>query len=236
MTNTQLKALLTLQTKDLTLLQLKKEAQGIPERQERLKDNAASARNAEAAAREAADGCKASIRQVELEVEEQKERINKYKNQQMQAKTNEEYKAFVKEIESAEVRISALEDRELEEMSRLEDLQTVLQQAAARLEEAEAKVASDVKQLDARMEVIRDSFAQVKEEREALAKDVDAEILDRYMNLLTKKQEAVLVPVRQDNCGGCHMKLTPQELHDAHSGQKWTSCSHCGRILYDPAA
>lgn len=235
MTHTQLQALLALQTKDLTLLQLKKEAQGIPDRQERLNENAAAARRGREAAHEAARACQAAIREVELEVEEWKDRVNKYKNQQMQAKTNEEYRAFVKEIDSAREKISALEDRELEEMSRLEELQSALGRAEAALEQAETKVASDVKRLDDRMEAIRAAFAETRAERETLAKEIDAEILDRYMSLLTKKQEAVLVPVRQENCGGCHMRLTPQELHDAHSGQKWTSCSQCGRLLYDPS-
>jgi predicted nucleic acid-binding Zn-ribbon protein len=85
------------------------------------------------------------------------------------------------------------------------------------------------------METIRSTFQDVKAEREALAGRVDPEVLQRYMAMLAKKQEAVVVPIRQESCGGCHMKLSPQILHDAHSGQKWTSCGFCGRMLYDPA-
>jgi len=235
-THAQLQTLLKLQEKDLTLLQLKKEAQGIPARQESLNDNAASAREAHAAALQKVKDREAAIRQVELDVEGWTDRITKYKNQQMQAKTNEEYKAFESEIGVAQGKISEMEDRELEEMAGLEEAQAEAEAAKQNLERAEEKVASDVKLLDDRMEVIRESFAEVKAEREELAAAVEKEVMDRYMALLGKKQDAVLVPVRQENCGGCHMKLTPQTLHDAHSGKKWTACPFCGRMLYDVSA
>lgn len=233
MNTAQLHSLLTLQNKDLTLIQLKKEAQGIPNRQQALKKNAQFARDQAASATNAVNECESAIKQVELEVETVKEQINKYKTQQMQAKTNEEYKAFEKEIATGGEKIGTLEDRELLEMTRMDELKADLVKAKALEKEAEDKVASDVKALEERLEVIRSTFAEIKEGREDLVAQVDKEITDRYMQLLQKNQDAVVVPIRQQCCGGCHMKLTPQTLHDAHSQQKWTTCNFCGRLLYD---
>ncbi|MGA0332685.1 MAG: zinc ribbon domain-containing protein [Kiritimatiellia bacterium] len=233
MITAQLKSLLTLQQKDLTLIQLKKEAQGIPKRQEALKENAQAARDKFRTASEAVKTCAGAIRQIELDVETVRQQINKYKNQQMQAKTNEEYKAFETEIATAAEKISALEDRELEEMSRLDRLKSEEAEAKKVLDAAEEKVASDVQALEERMEVIRSTFAEIKEGRDEWVAQVDKEIADRYLQLLHKNQDAVVVPIRQQCCGGCHMKLTPQILHDAHSQQKWTNCTFCGRMLYD---
>lgn len=231
---TQLQALLELQKKDLTLIQLKKEAQGIPDRQKKLRDTAqGAARQAEEAKQQVRE-CEAKIKGVEMEVETARDQITKYKNQQMQAKTNEEYKAFEKEIATAGEKIAGLEDRELEEMGRLDDLKKQLTVSLELQQTAEAKAEEDVRDLEARLAIIRSTFEDIKTERGELVERIDAEIVERYLALLGKKQDAVLVPVRQQSCGGCHMKLTPQTLHDAHSQQKWTFCGFCGRLLYDP--
>ncbi len=229
----QLKSLLKLQKNDLTLIQLKKEAQSVPERQAQIKKNAQSARDQATAAQDAVKACESAIKQIELEVETAKEQINKYKTQQMQARTNEEYKAFEKEIANAGEKIGELEDKELLEMTRLDEVKADLVKAREVEAAAEAQVATEIQELEERLNVIRSTFAEVKEGREDLVAEIDKEISDRYMQLLNKKQDAVVVPIRQDSCNGCHMKLTPQTLHDAHSQQKWTNCNFCGRYLYD---
>jgi predicted nucleic acid-binding Zn-ribbon protein len=231
---TQLQALLALQKKDLTLIQLKKEAQGIPNRQQKLRDNAQGAAKQAEAAKQQVRECEASIKGIEVEVESARAQINKYKNQQMQAKTNEEYKAFEKEIATTGEKIALLEDRQLEEMGRLDDLKVRAGKSQELQKAAEAKADGDVQELESRLSTIRSTFEELKAERGDLIAQIDSEIVERYLALLGKKQDAVLVPVRQQGCGGCHMKLTPQTLHDAHSQQKWTFCGFCGRLLYDP--
>jgi len=230
-----LQSLLALQTKDLTLLQLKKEAGSIPERQAQRKAQLSDAIQAREQASEQVKHCENAIKQVELEVEAKNEQIAKYKNQQMEAPSNEVYKTLEREIATAGEAITELEDRELEEMSRLEEAKASLSEAKESERVASEAADQDVAVLEERLQTIRATFAEVKEERQLLAEDLDPEIRDRYMSLLTKKQEAVLVPIKGKTCGACHMTVSPQILHDAHSGQKWTVCSFCGVLLYDPS-
>jgi predicted nucleic acid-binding Zn-ribbon protein len=231
---TQLQALLELQKKDLTLIQLKKESQGIPDRQQKLRDTSQGATRQAEDVKQQVRECEAKIKGVEMEVETARQQITKYKNQQMQDKTNEEYKAFEKEIATAGEKIGQLEDRELEEMGCLDDLKSQWVSALELQKTAEAKAEEEVQELETRLATIRTTFEEIKADRGGLVDQIDSEIADRYLALLGKKQDAVVVPVRQQGCGGCHMKLTPQTLHDAHSQQKWTYCGFCGRLLYDP--
>lgn len=235
-TREQLQALLSLQKKDLTLLQLKKESQAIPARKEALQNRVTFAKTEEGAAEEAVKACESEIRQEEMEVEAVRAQVVKYKNQQMQAKSNEEYKAFNHEIAMAEEKIAQAEERELVHMSRLEELKEALVEAARERKQAESRFEAELGELEERMEVIKTTFAELKEERSELTDRVPNEILEAYMGQLGKKQDAVVVPIQKDNCGGCHMKLSPQILHDCHSQQKWTVCGHCARFLYDPTA
>lgn len=235
MTLDELQSLLALQTKDLTLLQLKKEAGGIPDRQARRRAQFSDATKAREHAAEQVKTCENAIKQVELDVEAKKEQIAKYKTQQIDAPNNDVYHALGREIATAEEVITGLEDQELEEMGRLEEAKAALESAKEAEQMASEAAEKDVAELESRLATIKTTFAEVKEERQLLAEDLAPEVRDRYMALLTKKQDAVLVPIKNTTCGACHMTLSPQILHDAHSGQKWTTCSFCGVMLYDPS-
>ncbi len=228
-----LQQLLDLQTKDLTLLQLKREAQGIPERKTRLEEKAAGAKAREKSATDSLRSCESAIKQVELDIQSMREQIVRYRNQQMDVKSNDVYRALENEIATANEKIRAAEDRELEEMERLETQRVEVAAAKVERGQADTVVAGEAKALDDRLSLIRETFADIKQEREALAARVEPEVLQRYMAQLQSKQDAVVVPIRNQSCGGCHMRLTPQHIHDAHALQKWVTCSHCGRFLYE---
>ncbi len=224
--------LLALQQKDLTLLQLKREAQGIPGRKEGLVALAGEAKAREAAAAAAVKSGESAIKQLEIEVQSLQGQVTRYRNQQLEIRNNESYRALEQEIQNTQATITAQEDRELEHMEALEAARRELESARAALAAADQRVAAEQEALDQRMEVIRSIFADLKQERDSLAALLEPEILQRYMAQLQNKQDAVVVPLRNQSCGGCHMRLTPQHVHDAHALQKWVTCVHCGRFLY----
>ena len=49
---------------------------------------------------------------------------------------------------------------------------------------------------------------------------------------LRSKGDVAIVPVQHGNCGGCHLQIPPQLIHNAKRGTELTSCDYCGRILY----
>ena len=234
MITTQLNALLQLQTLDLTLLQLKKEAGSIPARKDQYTLRTEKALAALEQAKTALRDREKAIKALEGDVGEVRERINRYRRQQMEVKTNESYKALEHEIAGCETEISALEDRELELMEGVEPLSREVREAGERLAIAEKAIQEDCVLLDQRLETIRAQFEELKAQRDQHLPGIDEEILRKYLGHLSAKQDAFLVPVHQQTCGGCHMKLTLQVQHDLHAAAKWTSCGYCGRMLYDP--
>ncbi|MCC5846258.1 MAG: hypothetical protein JJU05_18575 [Verrucomicrobia bacterium] len=230
-----LKTLLRLQEQDLTLLQLKKEAQGIPARRESILSRSASAEAGLEAAKTALRAREAEIKAVEGAVEGLKERITRYRVQEMEVKTNESYRALEQEIATCEQEIRTEEDRELELMDTLEDLQKDVARAQKELNAAKEAVQVDLTRLDERMDTVREQFNGIKQTREALIAELDPELVKRYLAHLSSKEDAYVVPAKQQTCGGCHMKLSPQTLHDLNAAVKWTPCTFCGRLLYDPA-
>ena len=69
-------------------------------------------------------------------------------------------------------------------------------------------------------------------ERQRIAQEADPNALSRYDRLMRSKNDFAVVPIRNGNCGGCHLNVTPQLVHNAKHGSELTSCDYCGRILY----
>ncbi|HVM62972.1 MAG TPA: C4-type zinc ribbon domain-containing protein [Verrucomicrobiae bacterium] len=227
-----LEKLLVLQDRDRRVAQLKLERIRIPEQiataDERLK--AESAR---------LDGLKDEVKHIEadrkkleIDAESKRAQIVKYRTQLSLIKSNTEYQALLKEIARVEQEIDEIETHELEVMEKSDHLQPSVKTEQATLKEVTAKVETERVDLQKRLAAIDEELKQVLAERQQLAKEIDPSALSRYERLMRSKTDFAVVPIRNGNCGGCHLNIPPQLAHNAKHGDELTSCEYCGRILY----
>jgi len=229
-----LEPLMALQKKDRKLIKLMRELRDIPKRKEDIEAQLDGARKKLETAMESKRHTEALIKEVELEIEALKEKTSKYKQQQMEAKTNEQYRAFVREIGTAEEEIKLLEDREMQLMEELEQGKGIVAECEGRLEEERGEISEELDELDERAAAIGERLGRLKEDRRRAASGCDKALLQRYTRILQNKKDFAIVPVEEGgHCGGCHMKLPPQVVHDARNPQKVAACNFCGRIVYN---
>jgi predicted nucleic acid-binding Zn-ribbon protein len=169
---------------------------------------------------------------LEIEAEGKRTQITKYRVQLNQIKSNVEYQALLKEINNAEQEIVHLEDIELELMDKTEQLQPLLKQEQVQLKELTAKGETEQADLKRRAQTAEKELVQLQGERQSLAAQADADLLARYDRLMKSKGDCAIVPILHGNCGGCHLNLPPQVVHNAKNGGEVVSCDYCGRILY----
>lgn len=72
----------------------------------------------------------------------------------------------------------------------------------------------------------------LKSKRDDQVKKVDAEVLKIYERLLHNKRDAVIVPIENRCCSGCHIMLTAQDENLVRKGERLVFCEHCSRIHY----
>jgi predicted nucleic acid-binding Zn-ribbon protein len=63
---------------------------------------------------------------------------------------------------------------------------------------------------------------------------VPKDVLSRYERMRKGRRQGdrrVLVPVRDDICDGCHMKVTAQTKMDMRKGKPVT-CNNCALLVY----
>jgi predicted nucleic acid-binding Zn-ribbon protein len=224
--------LLILQDRDRHILQMKSELERIDPEREMLKSRTSGAQANLDAAKLRVKQLESDRKKLELDVEAKKTQIEKYSNQQLQTKKNDEYRALAHEIESCKKVIGTLDDQQIELMEKGELAQKEVVAATQISNEAKKVSDSQVAELSKREENLKRDLAELESNREQASQAVDEGARSRYERLLKNKGANVVVGVQHGVCGGCHMKLPTQVIVSCQAQQEIVTCINCGRILY----
>jgi uncharacterized protein len=224
--------LLILQDRDLRIERLHSELEQIPAQRADLQGRTASSQAALDAAKKRVMEIESQRKELELEAKSLKDRIDKYSNQQLQTKKNDEYRALANEIENCKRQINAIEDREIECMERTEAAQKEVKAAQAVADAARKEMESQVGELDSREATLKKELAELDASRETLAAAVEENARARYQRLFNSKGGRVVVGIQHGVCGGCHMRLPTQISVQVRGNQEVVTCPNCARILY----
>ncbi len=225
--------LIALQEKDRKLLQLRREARNLPEKKKSVEAKLAGAVAALEAAKSEMTKATLEIRDIEQAVETLKAQVRKYKSQQFEIRSNEAYRALEDEIRDVNRNINQQEERELVLMEKMESLKQAVADKEAVLAREKETVAVEIAELDRRLERIEADLGEREADRAAVAARVEPEWLSRYEVILKNKGDAALARVEGSGvCGGCFMKLTPQQVFDIRNTPNMVFCNYCGRMLY----
>lgn len=227
-----IEALVILQDRDRKMLKYMREARDIPARKELIEGQLADSQNSLADAEERQKENTAAQKTLEVEIDSVKAKITKYKTQQLNVKNNDEYRAFESQIVMCRKEIEKLENREIELMERSEKIKSELAACQHKLDDAQGRVDAEKGALDRRLNRTTEDIERMKSKRTELIADIDKDALRVYTRIMNNRKDYAIVPVERDTCGGCHMKLTPQTIHDTKSRQKLVTCGYCGRLLY----
>ena len=91
--------------------------------------------------------------------------------------------------------------------------------------EIKAAVAVTIEELNKKRE--NTSKSKIK-----LTETIDKKILSFYEKIKRWANETAVVPVKNQACYGCHMKLTNKVYSEFLATDEITNCPHCGRIIY----
>jgi len=226
-----IEALLVLQEKDRKIAKLQREIRDIPARKADIEKQLEGAKTRLTQGREALKKITADLKQLEIEAGTHGDKITKYKQQQMEAKNNDQYRAFLQEIAAAEKLIAGLEDREIVLMEQAEASKKVIAEREAELKEEEGGVAEEKEMLNERLSEVQEDLNAMIADRGRITSTVNPSLLLKYERLFKNKGDFAVVQVEKDHCSGCHMRLPPQVTNDALNPDKLVICNFCGRML-----
>lgn len=172
--------------------------------------------------------------EAEIQIHEQK--ISKLKSQMLDAKTNEQYRAFQNEINWCEKEIRKQEDRIIELMEQSEPLDKTIKTADASLKVEQKHVDAEKHTALVRSAADQTALAELRTTRAGIVAKVNPKLYTRYEIIRKKNKGIAIADATDGRCDGCMISLRPQFFQDLKTGQEVMFCELCGRILtYNPA-
>ena len=227
--------LLELQVADKEIRKLREEIAALPKRVAAIEEKLAGTKARLEKARSAAKADEANRKKFEAAIQDLQGRISKYRDQSLDVKTNEQYKALLHEIQFAEQEIRINEDRILEVMVNAEARDKDVKAAEGELKAEAAEIEEEKEEARKITAADQAKLGEWNAKRDGLRQGISADLLRHYERVM-KFRGSGLAEVRDHKCMGCQVMLRPQTYNEVRNGQQLVVCESCQRILYfDPA-
>ena len=169
--------------------------------------------------------------EIDLEIVTTKEKIEKYKEQQFQIKTNKQYDALTREIDLSQERVKTLE-KEMETIEgQAANAKTDLETLAPELQDLRKELKERQAELDHVNKEHEDEELKLKHEREKLIVRIDKSDVKSYERIRKALGGKAVVGVRKNACGGCFKRVPPQVSVELRKNSRLMTCENCGRLL-----
>jgi len=227
----RLRSLYLLQLVDLSLDELQEMKGDLPQIVDDLSENV---KNKLANKKELEDILKKTIvirDKTDTDILFLKEKIEKYKTQQFQVKTNKQYDMLAREIDLSQEKITKLQrDMEILEgnaVNAKEDIEKLLPE----LETLQGELADRKKELAAVNKEHEDEELKLQHQREKMVSKISKTDYQMYSRIRKAEDGRAIVAVQRKSCGGCFNRVTPQRVLELRKNAAIIACERCGRIL-----
>jgi len=227
----EIENLLKLQDADKEIRRLQDEVAELPKRVAVIEQKLAGTKAQLERAQAAVKADEAARRKYDANITELRTKISKYRDQSLDVKTNEQYKALLHEIQFAEKEILANEDKILELMVNADARDKEVKAAQADLKAETAEIEKEKEQARRRTAEDEKLLTEWRAKRDEMRKGVGEDLL-RHYERVSKFRGSGIAEVRDQKCMACRVMLRPQTYNEVRSGNQAIVCDSCQRILY----
>lgn len=158
--------------------------------------------------------------------------LKKTKDRLTEVKTNKEYQAMLKEIETIENKNGVIED---EIISGLEEIDRMKAEVKAKDKEFEihkSQYQKEKEKLEKEISQLDLDLQDAEKGADALRKQIRDELLKKYETIRGRRNGVAVASVWKEVCGGCHMNIPPQMYIELQRSSELLTCPNCNRIVY----
>ena len=228
----KMERLVALQTVDRKIQEMERAKEEIPQRLASLEQEFNKEEEKLKAERTGLEKLQKDRRQKEKDLEEEIDRVKKAEARVFEIKTNKEYQAVLKEIETAKKLNRQREEEILGILERFEEMQTQLGKHEKILEARRKEYQREVAELKQKAASFEAEMADEVRQRQAQEKEIPQELLIKYRMLSEKRQGVAVARVTNGVCQACNMNLRPQLYIELQKQDTLIVCPNCNRILF----
>ncbi|MGY5353244.1 zinc ribbon domain-containing protein [Wenyingzhuangia sp. IMCC45533] len=169
-----------------------------------------------------------------ISIEESKELIKKYTEQQKTVRNNREFDSLTKETEFQELEIQLAEKRIKEAYAKIEHKKEAIAKTTEKLEGQQAHLDHKKAELDAILKETENEQNELKKLSDEMAEKIDNHLLVAYKRIRGNvKNGLAVVAIERGAAGGSYFTIPPQVQIEIAGRKKITIDEYSGRILVD---
>ncbi len=230
--NEDLKRLVRLQETMQAVEAVEERIAGIPAEVARLEKDLLAAQQEVDATRASLQELQKDRRKLEVELMGIEAKIGKYQTQLLEVKSNKEYQTLLHEIETCRAERAALDEKILLEMEAAEQRNAQVRAFEERLKDRRRATEEGKRRLDEALQALRREKDVRVEEGRRLSAAIPAHFLDPFLRVARQRKGLALVAVREELCGGCHVRVMPKLIQQVRRATGLIACDSCKRFLY----
>jgi predicted nucleic acid-binding Zn-ribbon protein len=227
-----LQILLSLQQLDDKLSSIRRKKKEIPEQIQGMEKAFDEEKEQLEEHRERLKVAKSRQRELEKQLQENAEGRKKKQERLLEVKTNEEYRALLKEIGYTQEADSQTEDEILMLLEEIDSLEKTLREIEKSTAEQEERLQQDKQRLQQEILETERERRFLERERERVCGELDRDVLEDYEKIRSRRAGQAVVTVTKEVCPGCHMYVPPQTINEVIQTGEIRHCPYCRRILY----
>jgi len=170
--------------------------------------------------------------ELRLSLTKEQDNVERAEKRLPQIKTQKEYVAVLKEVDTAKKLAKELEVQIAEKNQELESLQADRAEKVDELNTRQEETSSRKSEIDARIGELDGQLGTMASQRGNLVGQLPTPLRKRYELLLNRRAGLAVVEARSGACLGCNMHLPPQLFNSLFVTQEVQSCPHCSRLLF----
>ncbi|MGY5353343.1 zinc ribbon domain-containing protein [Wenyingzhuangia sp. IMCC45467] len=169
-------------------------------------------------------------------IEESKELVKKYTEQQKTVRNNREFDSLTKEAEFQELEIELAEKRIKEAYAKIEHKKEVIAKTTEKLNAQQSHLDHKKSELDAILSETANEQNELNKLSEQMAEKIDNHLLVAYKRIRSNVNNGLaVVAIERGAAGGSYFTIPPQVQIEIASRKKITIDEYSGRILVDAA-
>lgn len=228
----QLVHLVGLQSAELEQRRIERELAALPGEREALAARIGDAEEGVEAARHQGEEAAKDRRRLEGELQNAEARIDKYRDQEMQVRRNEELWALQGEMRTVQDKIEGLEVQILEEMERADTALASVREREGALGEVRREVELQLREIDDRQRELEaernETIGRIRELRAAIPE----ELLATYDRIRSVRKGLGIAAMADGGCTACQVRQRPQLALEVQKMEEVRQCDNCKRILF----
>jgi predicted nucleic acid-binding Zn-ribbon protein len=185
-----------------------------------------------ASAKQALENNKTARRSIDKDLIADQQRLDKYKDQIMAVKTNEQLHAMQHQMKAVEDDIGKQEERVLVNMMEADEINAAIKTAEATLKAAQSKVASERAAIEADVKVQQAAVTELSAAREQLVSSMDNKGAIETFERIAKVRGTAVARAEGERCTVCQVRLRPAVFTEVRKNDSLMQCDSCNRILY----